>query len=116
MQLLCLVLNETEHLNDLLFKLEKEGITGGTILESTGMAKLLYESNRDTEIFSSMYLLMNSGHPMNKTILMVLDDDKVETAKNVIREICDFSRPGVGIMFTLPILSVEGSKLPRKNN
>lgn len=113
MQLLCLVLNQTECLNDLLFELEKHGITGGTILESTGMAKLLYDSNRDTGMFSSIYLLMNDGHPMNKTILMVLDDTKVETAKSVIRTICDFSKPGVGIMFTLPVLSVETSSHPK---
>lgn len=116
MQLLCLVLNEIEHLNDLLFQLEENGITGGTVLDSTGMAKLLYDNNRNTGMFSSMYLLMNDGHPMNKTILMVLDDSKVETAKNVIRKVCDFSKPGVGIMFTLPVLSVETSKPPTDNN
>lgn len=116
MQLLCLVLNQIEHLNDLLFNLEEHGITGGTILDSTGMAKLLYDSNRGTGMFGSMYLMMNDGHPMNKTLLMVLQDEKVETAKTVIRETCDFSKPGVGIMFTLPVLSVEGSKLPPKEN
>lgn len=110
MQLLCLVLNETELLSDLLFELEKSGITGGTILDSTGMAKLLYNDKRDLPIFGSLYMLMNDGRPMNKTVLMVLDDEKVETAKSVIRQICDFSKPGVGIMFTLPVLSVEGSK------
>lgn len=110
MQLLILVLNETEKLSDLLFELEKSGVTGGTILDSTGMARLLYSDKRELPMFSSMYMLMNDGHPMNKTVMMVLDDEKVETAKSVIKTVCDFSKPGVGIMFTLPVLSVEGSK------
>lgn len=110
MQLLCLILNETEKLDDLLFKLEGSGITGGTILDSTGMARMLYNNHRDIPMFGSMYMLMNEGRPMNKTILMVLDDEKVETAKGVIRKVCDFSQPGVGVMFTLPVLSFEVSK------
>lgn len=114
MQLLILVLNKTEKLNDLLLSLENRGITGGTILDSTGMAKILYGSNSDTSMFGSMYMLMNEGRPMNKTILMALEEEKVETAKEAIREICDFSKPGVGVMFTLPISSFESSKKPIK--
>lgn len=114
MQLLILVLNKTEKLNDLLLSLESKGVTGGTILDSTGMAKFLYGSNGDTSMFGSMYMLMNEGRPMNKTILMALEEEKVETAKSAIREVCDFSKPGVGVMFTLPISSFECSKKPAK--
>lgn len=110
MQLLCLILNETEKLNDLLFELEANGITGGTILDSTGMARMLYDSKRDIPMFGSMYMLMNEGRPMNKTILMMLEDEKVDKAKSIIDKVCDFNHPGVGVMFTLPVSSFECSK------
>ena len=103
MQLLCLILNETEKLNDLLFELEENGITGGTILDSTGMARMLYDSKRDIPMFGSMYMLMNEGRPMNK-------DEKVDKAKSIIDKVCDFNHPGVGVMFTLPVSSFECSK------
>ncbi len=109
LQLLCVILNKTDKLSDLLMDLEDHGITGGTILDSTGMAKLLYSEHRDLPFFGSMYMLMNDGKPMNKTILMVLDEEKVEVAKQVVRDLTDgLDNAGTGIMFTVPVLSAEG--------
>lgn len=111
MQLLCIILNETEKLADLLEEFEKNGITGGTILDSTGMAKFLYQDRKDLPLFGSLYMLMNDGHPINKTILMVLEDDKVALAKKIVQDVSGgLDHAGSGIMFTLPVLSVEGIK------
>ncbi|NLM00680.1 MAG: P-II family nitrogen regulator [Treponema sp.] len=110
MQLLILVLNKTEKLNDLLLALGNNGISGGTILDSTGMARMLYDSNIGIPFFSAINMMMSDGRPMNKTVFMVLDDDKVDTAKDTIKTVCNFNEPGVGVMFTLPVSSFEGSK------
>ncbi|PIE98076.1 MAG: hypothetical protein CR988_04715 [Treponema sp.] len=108
-QLLWVILNETEKLNDLLVSLEEHGITGGTIIDSTGMAKLLYHNKKDLPFFGSLYMLMNDGRQINKTILMVLNKEKVETAKQIVHDITGgMDHAGSGIMFTIPVLSVEG--------
>ena len=39
MQVIFVVLNKIECLEDLLARLKKAGVTGGTIIDSTGMVK-----------------------------------------------------------------------------
>lgn len=53
--------------------------------------------------------ILNQGRPYNKTIFLVLSDDQIEIAKSCVREaVGDIEGVNVGIMFTLPVLSVEG--------
>lgn len=109
MEALFIVLNKVEKLDELMLAFADKGITGGTILESKGMAKFLYSEHQELPILSSLYMLMNDGRPMNKTIFMILDDEKVAVAKSVVKSVVgDLSGENVGIMFTVPISSVEG--------
>lgn len=109
MQALFIVLNQVEKLDTLMMALAEHGIIGGTILDSKGMAKYLYSGHSNLPMFGSMYMLMNDGRPMNKTIFMLLDDEKTEIAKQVVREVMDdLKKENTGIMFTVPVSSVEG--------
>lgn len=109
MEALFIVLNKTEKLDDLMLAFAAEGITGGTILESKGMAKLLYAGHNELPMLSSLYMLMNDGRPMNKTIFMLLENERIHKAKSIVKEVVgDLSGENVGIMFTVPISSVDG--------
>lgn len=109
MEALFIVLNKTEKLNDLMLAFAEHGITGGTILESQGMAKFLYSENHELPMFGSLYMLMNDGRPVNKTIFMLLKKERVAVAKEVVKEVVgDLNNENVGIMFTVPVSSVEG--------
>ena len=45
----------------------------------------------------------------SRTIFMALQDDKIEEAKAIVRSVVgDLSQPDTAVMFTLPVLSVEG--------
>jgi len=109
MQLLLIVLNKVEKLDRLLEKLMENGITGATILSSTGMARELAKHGEDYPIFGTLRFLINPDRKESKTIFMVLKDEQVDVVKKVVREVIgDLSKPDTAILFTLPVLSAEG--------
>lgn len=111
MRLLMLVLNNVELLEPLLETMTARGLRGATILNSTGMVRELtrYE---DYPLFGSLRFLMQPEHDESRTIFMALPEEKVELAKQTIRDILgDLSKPNTGVMFTLPITDAEGIAL-----
>lgn len=111
MKLLVLVLNKINRLEDLLKEFINIGITGATIIDSTGMARALHDDLDDIPLFGSIRMLINEKHPFNKTILVVLKEEQLKPTIECIKEtVGDFSKPDVGILFTLPIDFVDGFK------
>lgn len=110
MQVLVLILNKVECMEDILKGFIDVGIKGATIVDSMGMVKALGEDNLDNiPLFGSIKMLINESYPYNKTIFVVLKDDQIPEAIDVIKsKVGDLSKPGVGIVFTLPISYVEG--------
>lgn len=108
MKLLIIVLNKIECLDRLLTRLGKHNIPGATILDSKGMAQEL-ESHDELRFLGSLRLLMNPAHKENKTIFMVLSEDKVAEVSRIVNEVTGgLDHPDTGILFTLPIDYVEG--------
>lgn len=109
MKLLVLVLNKVDKLDYLLKELVELDIYGATIIDSKGMARQLHDDLDDLPLFGSIKMLINENHPYNKTIFMVLREDKVKAVVDCVNKVIgDLSKPNVGIMFTLPIDYVEG--------
>lgn len=109
MNLLVIIINETEKLDNLLVKFNDNGILGGTILDSQGMAATLCDWHHDIKIFGGLRSVLSNKRPYNKTLLMVLDDEKLEKAKGIVREvISDIDKINTGIMFTVKVSDVEG--------
>lgn len=108
--MLIFVLNNVNHLEEILNELEKEGIKGATIIDSTGMGRVLHHTtNTDIPIFGSLKMLMNEQRPFNKTIFTVIEDEQVPIAVSAIKKVVgDLSKPDVGIVFTIPVNFVEG--------
>jgi hypothetical protein len=109
MQFLLIVLNKVEKLDSLLEKLMEKEIAGATILSSTGMVRELAKNSEDFPIFGTLRFLINPDRKESKTIFMVLKDEQVDIVKKVVREVIgDLSQPDTAVLFTLPVLSVEG--------
>lgn len=109
MQFMLLVLNRTEVLDHLLEELMNQGICGATILNSTGMMREIAKNSEDFPIFGMLRSLVNLEKKESKTIFMVLSDDKVAQAKEIVRQVVgDLSQPDSAVLFTLPVLSAEG--------
>ncbi|MDD7339409.1 MAG: hypothetical protein PUG50_02360 [Eubacteriales bacterium] len=109
MNLLVVILNEMDKLDELLLELSKKSITGGTILDSQGMASTLAGWHKDISAFGGLRQILNGQRPFNKTLLMVLDDEKLVVAKEVVKTVMgNINNENTGIMFTLDVKSVEG--------
>ena len=108
MQMLILVLNNVELLEPLLETMTARGLKGATILNSTGMVRELTRSE-DYPLFGTLRFLMTPEHEESRTLFMVLPEEKMELAKQTVRDILgDLSKPNTGVMFTLPVIDAEG--------
>ena len=108
MKLMIFVLNKVDVLNFLLEDFSKAGITGATIINSTGMAMTLSRLE-NSFIGGSLRAFFEVDRDDNRTILAVIREDQVDVARQVIRDVVgDLSKPHTGVFFTVPIDFVEG--------
>lgn len=108
MQILFLVLNKVECLEDLLVKLAEGGVRGGTIIESTGMARALGDAE-DSNFLGSLRMLLDPQREESKTLFFVLRDEQVATVREIINDVTGgLDKPDTGIMFGTNLTFVEG--------
>ncbi len=107
MQLLVAVINQAEALDDILSGFLELGITGATIINSEGMARVL---THDIPLFAGIQTLISRSRAQNYTIFSVIDgDEKVEAAFALIQDVCgSLDEPGTGIIFTIPVSRAVG--------
>ncbi len=112
MKLMVLILNKLEALEYLLEGLSAAGIGGATIIDSSGLVMTL--SKMESSFISSSIRALFTGNGAdedNKTIISVIKDDQLDIARRVVYStVGDLSKPNTGILFTIPIDFVEGTK------
>ncbi|NLO48005.1 MAG: P-II family nitrogen regulator [Clostridiales bacterium] len=107
MQLLVLVLNRYEKLDKLLTALDKSGIKGATVINSTGMARLL--NTESLPILGSIRTFLNPEREDNRTIFIVACEEKIKRSIEVIHDVLgSLDRPDTGVIFVIPTLYTEG--------
>jgi len=103
-------MNDVEKLEKFLVELKQRGIKGATIINSTGMGRVLIE-NDDMDFIGSLKVLFDNPRAESRTFLMALEDEQVSVVLSFIDEfVGDLSRPNSGIVFTLPIDYIKGYK------
>lgn len=108
MKLAVLVLNKEEFLESVLEGYIEVGITGATIIDSIGMGHIL---SAEVPIFAGLRFMFAGSRPYNKTILSVINDDKIEPLKVLVEKILGpLAESGNGIMFFIDIAEVVGLK------
>lgn len=108
MKLVLIVLNKVEVLDELLEDFVENGIHGATIINSTGMASELF-SHHDLNIFYSLRNMMEPTRQENKTIYLVIEDEKVERVYELADDaVGGFDNPNTGIFVSLPVDFVRG--------
>jgi len=106
MKLVVIILNDTEHLEDLLTAFLEIGVSGSTVIDSVGMGRIL---SHDVPIFAGLRGVFPGASPVNKTILTVAPDGLVDDVLTVIEDVCGtFEESGTGLVFVLPIDTVRG--------
>lgn len=107
-QVLFTVLNKIELLDELLDEFEHTGVSGATVISSIGMAHAL-AGNEESHFISSFRMFFDAAHAESKTIFIVCSDEMAEKAKAAVRRIVgDLSEPDTAIMFSVPLLYIEG--------
>ncbi len=111
MNALFIVLNEIEFLDEILDGFVDIGVKGATILDSQGMGSAITNSGRGNEqFFGAIRSFLDNARPYNKTIFTVIEDEEtlVEVVKTVKDILGDINKPGVGMMFTVPVGNIYG--------
>lgn len=111
MNVLFIVLNEPEYLEAILDSFVEIGVKGATILDSQGMGSAITNSGSGHEpFFGAIRSFLDNSRPYNKTIFTVIEDEEVLLkAVHAVKYILgDINKPGVGMMFTLPVGNIYG--------
>ncbi|HDS30616.1 MAG TPA: hypothetical protein ENN67_06170 [Firmicutes bacterium] len=113
MHLLVIILDKAVNLERILEKWKELGITGATIFDSIGVGRsTLYGT--DAPIIANLKRIFEPEHSTyNHTLVSVIkSDETLEEAMNAANEICgDFTKPDVGVMFSIKLDRVYGLRL-----
>lgn len=112
MQLLVHITNHENVVDPIMIKLAKAGFHGASVVDCEGMLKSLNQDSVDAPtIFGGLRQFVNPGRQQNKMILVVLKDEEIQNAIDIIHSVSgDMKLPNTGILFTLPVTRWEVSK------
>ena len=110
MELLIVILKKVECLGEILSRMMEAGISGATVVDSQGMLTVMNDDDVEAPpIFGSLRKFLNPERESQKMILVLLDNDQMETAKAIVdEETGGLDKPNTGILFTLPVSFAEG--------
>ena len=110
MKALFLVLNKTEKLDEVLKTFLDCGVQGATILNSTGMGKMLAD---EIPLFASLGFALHESSPYSYTIFAAMDEEMVDSVIEAIDEcLGGLEKPDTGFVMVVPVDRIVG--LPRK--
>lgn len=111
MRLFFYVLNKTEKLDSILSEFVRRNISGATVLESMGMARVLSHKHDEDDMpfLGSLRKLLSPEREKGNLIFAVIRDEQLSDAVSAIEEIVgDLSAKDNGIVFSLPIDYTKG--------
>lgn len=110
--LLVLVLDNMEQCPDVLDAWEGVGVTGVTILESTGLNRMRQGIRDDFPLLPSLRSMLAGRETHHRTLFSVVEDEAVlERAIEVTQRLVgDLSQPYTGLLFVVPVSRVLGLK------
>lgn len=109
MYVLVMVLDDAQHLNDVLNAWTQAGVPGITILESTGINRVL-QRNEPEAAFAGFSQIFGAGRVGHNTIFSVIDDMAIAERAVAATEVVlgDISAPHTGIIFAMPLTRAWG--------
>ena len=110
MYLMVYVLERSEQLPRIMEQFAKIGITGSTVIDSTGMGRVLMKTRATLPVMQQINKVTTDLESSNKTILTVIKEKKrLNDAIEIVKSLCgDLNKPGQGILFATPLQIVEG--------
>lgn len=107
MELVVIVLNETDLLNELLTEFMDNNLSGATVLDSSGMGHII---SNQFPMFSMFAELEDERKDNSKTIFKVVENvEEREKTTEILENVCgDLSDPDTAIIFTVPVSFQKG--------
>lgn len=111
MELLVHITNHEETVTPIMDKMMAAGIHGASIVTCEGMlAAVNADSVNAPAIFGGLRQFLNPERPQNKMILVLLEDNQVQQAIDIVHQVSgDLRLPNTGVMFVLPVSCCEGT-------
>ena len=104
-----IVLSKTECLDVLMYELAQNGITGATILDSSGMIRSLHNNTDTFPFMSSIREILDMDNTGRKTIFLIATEEQVKTISEVVNRVTGgLQHSNTGILFCTPVLYIEG--------
>lgn len=113
MYMLIMVLDDSAHLNAVLDAWVGAGVKGVTILESTGVNRVL-ERTKPGPMFAGFTQIFGTGRVGHNTLFAVIESlDVAETAVAATEAILgDLTQPHTGIIYAVPVSKTWGMAEP----
>lgn len=113
MFMLVMVLDDSTRLNEVLEAWIESGVKGVTILESTGVNRVLPRDSA-SPMFAGFAQIFGSGRVGHNTLFAVIDDLEIAdvAVKGTERVLGDLTKPHTGIIFALPVVKTWGLPEP----
>ena len=112
MYLVLFVLDDVDHLEDLLDAWESVGVTGATIFPSTGLGRIRqFDGYRDDlPLMPGLDDLYQMRGEFHRTLFTVVKDDQMvdELVAATQRVIGDLEQPDTGFLVVLPVVKTYG--------
>lgn len=114
MFMIVFVLNDIDRLHDLLSAWDDVGVSGVTILYSTGLGHIRQQFGLrdDLPLFPNLKSLLEQEAVLNRTLFtMVETEEMVDQVVAVTQEIIgDLDQPNTGVLAVVPLARVYGIK------
>jgi nitrogen regulatory protein PII len=114
--LVVLIVDNLDLYQPVLDAWEAEGVTGVTILESSGLGRARRAGLRqdDFPLLPSLRDILQSREYHHRTLLSVVDSDaKVEALARAAESVMgDLNQPNTGLMFVIELYKVYGLQKP----
>jgi hypothetical protein len=113
MYMLIMVLDDSSRLNEVLEAWIEAGVKGVTILESTGVNRVLPRDSA-SPMFAGFTQIFGSGRVGHNTLFAVIDDLEIADAAVTATEgiLGDLTKPHTGIIFAVPVSKTWGLPEP----
>ena len=110
MLLYVLVLNRVSLLEPLFEAMLEHGINGATVLDSTGMMRVLSDDdNANLPMYGLLRYVYSPERKQSKTIFVVLPEEKVQPLSDIVEQVTGgLDQPDTGIAFAMPLSYLKG--------
>ena len=110
MELLILVIHDSDDMEQILVRMMEAGIRGGTMLDCEGALQALAGSALDKPpVFSSLRQYLNPKSDKSKLLLSAMTAENIKITHKIVVEVTGgLDRANTGVFLTMPLGFTDG--------